>query len=80
MLIILCLNKIIHPTLQFMITEDSINFLKNTPPYQFLKEPAIRAIAGNLALEFFPKNTLILTQDGTPSDSLRIIKKGGVKI
>ncbi len=63
-----------------MITEDCINFLKKTPPYQFLKEPAIRTIAENLALEFFPKNTLILTQDGTPSDSLRIIKKGGVKI
>jgi CBS domain-containing protein len=63
-----------------MITEESINFLRKTPPFQFLDEPAIRNIAGHLSLEFFPKNTFILTQDGPPSDSLRIIKKGGVKV
>ena len=63
-----------------MITEESINFLRKTPPFQFLDEPAIRNIAGHLSLEFFPKNTFILTQEGPPSDSLRIIKKGGVKV
>ena len=63
-----------------MITEDSINFLKNTPPFQFLGDSALQSIAGNLSLEFFPKNTQIQTQDGTPSNSLRVIKKGGVKI
>jgi CBS domain-containing protein len=63
-----------------MITEDSINFLKGIPPFQFLDDSAIRSIAGNLSMEFFPKNTLVLTQDGPPSDALRVIKKGGVKV
>ncbi len=63
-----------------MITEDSINFFKNIPPFQFLEESILREIAANLSLEFSPKNSLILTQDGPHSDCLRVIKKGGVKI
>ncbi len=63
-----------------MITEESINFFRKTPPFQFLDESLIRTIAGNLSLEFTPKNTLILTQDGPPGDALRVIKKGGVKV
>ena len=63
-----------------MITEESIRFLKNTPPFQFLDEVSLRAIADNLSFEFFPKNSMILTQGGPPSESLRVIKKGGVKI
>ncbi len=63
-----------------MITEESINFLRGIPPFQFLDESAIRIIAGNLSMEFVPGNTLILTQDGSPSSCLRVIKKGGVKI
>jgi CBS domain-containing protein len=63
-----------------MITEDTINFLKSIPPFQFLHDKAVRSIAGNLSMEFFPGNSQILTQGGPPSDSLRIIKKGGVKI
>lgn len=63
-----------------MITEESINFLKNIPPFKFLRDDTLNTIASNLTLEFIPKNTLILAQDGPPSDSLRIIKKGGVKI
>jgi CBS domain-containing protein len=31
-------------------------------------------------MEFYPKDTVILKQDAPPSDSLRIIKKGGVKV
>jgi CBS domain-containing protein len=55
-------------------------FLKRVPPFQFLEENDIQAVARNLSLEFYPKNMLILKQDGPPSDSLRIIKKGGIKI
>jgi CBS domain-containing protein len=47
-----------------MITEDSINFLKSTPPFKFLDDSVIKSIAENLSLEF----------------SLRVIKKGGVKV
>jgi len=63
-----------------MITEDSINFFKNIPPFKFLSESTIREIAENITLEFSPKNSFILTQDGPPSDCLRVIKKGGVKV
>ncbi len=63
-----------------MITEDSIKFLAGIPPFQFLDDSALRSIAGNLSMEFFPKNALILTQDGPPGESLRVIKKGGVKV
>ncbi|UCH81627.1 MAG: CBS domain-containing protein [Nitrospiraceae bacterium] len=63
-----------------MITEDSINFFRDIPPFQFLDESTLRDIVENLSLEFSPKNSLILTQDGPASDCLRVIKKGGVKV
>lgn len=63
-----------------MITEDIINFLKNVPPFQFLEEAVLENIAHKLTLEFYPKNIVILRQDGPQSDALRIIKKGGVKV
>lgn len=63
-----------------MLLEDIINFLKKEPPFQFLDEATLKSVAGSLSVEFYPKNTFILKQDGPPSDSLRIIKKGGVKI
>jgi CBS domain-containing protein len=63
-----------------LIAEDVIDFLKNVPPFQFLDEKELRDIAGNISLEFYPKGTTILHQDGPPSDYLRVIKKGGVKV
>lgn len=63
-----------------MILEDVINFLKKEPPFQFLDENTLKSVAGSLSMEFYPKDTVILRQDGPASDSLRIIKKGGVKI
>jgi CBS domain-containing protein len=63
-----------------MILEDVIVFLKKVPPFQFLDDEALQSIARNLSLEFYPKDTVILKQDEPPSDALRIIKKGGVKV
>ncbi|MBI3592589.1 MAG: cyclic nucleotide-binding domain-containing protein, partial [Nitrospirae bacterium] len=63
-----------------MLFEDVMNFLKNIPPFQFLDEAVLKTVAGSLSMEFYPKDTVILKQDGPASDSLRIIKKGGVKI
>lgn len=63
-----------------MILEDVIAFLKKVPPFQFLDEADLKAVAANLSMEFYPKDLVILQQDGPPSDSLRIIKKGGVKV
>ncbi len=63
-----------------MILEDVINFLKNIPPFQFLEEKTLKDIAKNISMEFYPKDTIILRQDGPPSEYLQIIKKGGVKV
>ena len=61
-----------------VIAEDIVVFLKNVPPFQFLEEADLRAVAENLTIEFYPKDAVILKQDTPASDSLRIIKKGGV--
>ena len=63
-----------------MIIEDVIKFLQNVPPFQFLDEASLKDVANNLSLEFYPKDMVILKQDGPASDALRIIKKGGVRI
>ncbi|GAB4482453.1 MAG: DUF294 nucleotidyltransferase-like domain-containing protein [Thermodesulfovibrionales bacterium] len=63
-----------------MITEDVAEFLKNVPPFQFLDGATLNEIASSLTMEFYPRDAVILKQDGSPSDHLRIIKKGGVKV
>ncbi|MFO0754773.1 MAG: DUF294 nucleotidyltransferase-like domain-containing protein [Thermodesulfovibrionales bacterium] len=63
-----------------MLLEDVVSFLRSTPPFQFLEEPVLKTVAETLSMEFHPRDAVILRQDGPPSDSLRIIKKGGVKI
>jgi CBS domain-containing protein len=63
-----------------IILEDVVAFLKKVPPFQFLSDKDLQAVARNLSMEFYPKDMVIMRQDGPPSDALRIIKKGGVKI
>ncbi len=63
-----------------LILEDVVAFLKKVPPFQFLEDRDLQVVAGNLSMEFYPKNAVVLKQDGPPSDALRIIKKGGVKV
>jgi CBS domain-containing protein len=63
-----------------IIIEEAVGFLKGIPPFQFLNETALTAVAGKLSMDFYPKDTIILKQDGAPSEYLRIIKKGGVKV
>lgn len=63
-----------------MILEDTVQFLKRIPPFQFLEEAVLRKAAAGLSLEFYPKGTVILKQYGPPSDSVKIIKKGGIKV
>ncbi len=63
-----------------IIMEDVVAFLRKVPPFQFLEEGDLQAVARNLSLEFYPRDMVILRQDGPPSDALRIIKKGGIKV
>ncbi len=63
-----------------MIVEDVISFLRKVPPFQFLDGADLKDVAAGLSMEFYPKDMMILKQDGPPSEALRIIKKGGVKV
>ncbi len=63
-----------------LIAEDSILFLKNVPPFQFLSEAEMKAVAENMTMEFYPRDAVILKQDDPASDFLRVVKKGGVKV
>lgn len=63
-----------------MITEDVVNFIKDVIPFQFLKIEELIHIAEKMSLEFYPANTFLVKQDGPLSDSLKVIKKGSVKV
>jgi CBS domain-containing protein len=63
-----------------MVLEDAVGFLKRFPPFQFLDETTIQSISENLLKATYPKDTLILKQNGAPSEYLRIIVTGGVKV
>lgn len=63
-----------------MITEEVFEFFSLTPPFQFLGDVSLREIISSVTLEFYPRGTMILRQDGKPSEHLRVIKKGGVKV
>lgn len=59
---------------------DIADFLSHTPPFQFMSEQDLTALAGRVQVEFYPKGTLVLTQDGLPSKFLHVIASGGVKV
>ena len=63
-----------------MKLEDIIQFFKVTPPFQYLDDMTLKNIAGSTTEERYPKGTMILRQDGPPSEYLRVISKGGVKV
>ncbi|MCX8070042.1 MAG: cyclic nucleotide-binding domain-containing protein, partial [Thermodesulfovibrionales bacterium] len=60
--------------------EDAYDFLKDVPPFQFATEDEIREIIQSISIELYQKDTLILKQGGEPSNHLRVIKKGSVKV
>jgi CBS domain-containing protein len=63
-----------------MKTEDVVEFIRNVPPFQELDEATLRNLAGGVSMEFYPKGSTILQQDGPASDYLRIVKRGAVKV
>ncbi len=63
-----------------LVTETVVAFLKNVPPFQFLPPYELGALAKQMALEYFPKDTLILGSGQAASDALYIVQKGGVKL
>lgn len=63
-----------------MTSDDVIEFLRNVTPFQDIDENTLRNIAATVSLEFYPKGSTILHQDGPASDYLRIVRKGAVKV
>jgi CBS domain-containing protein len=63
-----------------MIVKEAIAFLSKVPPFQFLDEASLGSLANSLSMEFYPRETVILKQDAPSSESLRVIKKGAVKV
>jgi CBS domain-containing protein len=63
-----------------MIQNEVIQFLKKVPPFQFLDDASLSMVVKNLSMDFYPKGSVILKQDSPASDTLKIIKKGGVRV
>ena len=63
-----------------MSVDDVLEFLRNVSPFQDLDEDTLKNIAGGISMEYFPKGSTILYQDGPASEYLRIIRKGTVKV
>jgi CBS domain-containing protein len=63
-----------------MLMDETIDFLKNVPPFDLLPQGELETIVEDISLEYFPRGVHILTQSGAPSEYLYIIKKGGVRV
>lgn len=63
-----------------MLNEEITDFLKKIHPFNFLSEADLDTLIVDITMEFYPRGTKILVQDGPPSDHLNVIKKGGVKV
>ena len=63
-----------------MLIEETVRFLSQIPPFQFLERTLLRELAQSLTMAFHPRGEVILQQDGPISDHLQIIRKGVVKI
>jgi len=63
-----------------MLKNETIDFLKNVAPFNLLPEEELEGIVEDVSLEYFPKGVHILTQGGSPSEFLYIIKRGGVRV
>ena len=63
-----------------VVTGTVVSFLKNLPPFQFLSTAELSRLAASMTLEFFPKDTVILSAGHPASASLYVVHKGGVKL
>ncbi len=63
-----------------MVKEEIIEFLKDVPPFNMVDREEIEMLAESISMEYYPRGYMILKQNGPPSDSLNIIKKGAVRL
>jgi len=69
-----------HSSANTVVTESVVKFLKDIPPFQFLTPPELAKLARSMTLEFFPKNTVILSAGTRAAEALYVIQKGAVKL
>jgi len=63
-----------------MLQEEIINFLKDIPPFSFLDDVDLERLIAGVQMAYYPAGTIILVQDGSPAETLGLVKKGGVKV
>ncbi len=69
-----------HSFSDSVVTDAVVAFLKNVPPFQFLSIPELSRVAAQMTLDFFPKDTVILSAGHPASESLYVVHKGAVKL
>ena len=69
-----------HSLSQSVVTGTVVAFLQNVPPFQFLSAAELTRLSAHVALEFFPKDTVILSAGYSAQDTLYVVQKGGVKL
>ena len=63
------------PLSESVVTDSVVSFLHGVPPFQFLSLPELSRLAGRMTLEFFPKDTVILSAGHPASESLYVVHK-----
>jgi CBS domain-containing protein len=63
-----------------MIIEEVAGFLGRVPAFRLLGPEELRDLAERVQVDFSPAGTAILTEGGPPSEFLRIVVSGGVKV
>jgi len=63
-----------------MLTDEIIDFFQNVLPFNQLSREALGDMVSDITMEYYPKGEQILKHDGSPSEFLGDIKKGGVKV
>lgn len=69
-----------HSSATSGVTETLVAFLKTVPPFQFLPVPELSRLAASMTLEYFPKDTTIISAGHRAAEVLYIVYKGGVKL
>lgn len=69
-----------HSSGNSVVTDSVVAFLKNIPPFQFLPASDLHALAGTMSLEYFPRDTVILSAGMKAARCLYVIQKGGVQL
>jgi CBS domain-containing protein len=63
-----------------MVVEDVVSFLRAYPPFDAIEERELAAVAAAAEIEFFPRGTVVFSQDGRPVEHLLVIRAGAVEI